>query len=60
LERRHPMRKVYVGLDVGSSGCEVAAMDGAGVVIARHSFMTSEKNLITVFEAMKIIKNRGL
>jgi transposase len=47
------MRKVYVGLDVGSRGCEVAAMDEAGVILERHTLMTSEKNLIKVFEAMK-------
>jgi len=41
------MAKVYVGLDMGSSGFHQVAMDKDKVVLKDREFETSEANLIT-------------
>jgi transposase len=47
------MAKVYVGLDMGSSGFHQVAMDKEKVVLKDRKFDTSEKNLIRAFEDIK-------
>ena len=43
------MATIYVGLDVGSSSCKLAAMDKEGGVVAERTFGTTEPNLIKAF-----------
>ena len=43
------MNKVYVGLDMGSSSFQQAAIDQDGVSTVNRSFPTSEANLRTAF-----------
>lgn len=47
------MGKVYVGLDMGSSGFHLVAIDKDKAVVKDRKFDTSEKNLITAFEDLK-------
>jgi transposase len=47
------MAKVYVGLDMGSSGFHQAAMDKERVVLKDRKFDTTEANLIRAFEDIK-------
>jgi transposase len=47
------MAKVYVGLDMGSSGFHQVAMDKERVVLKDRNFDTSERNLIAAFEDIK-------
>jgi transposase len=47
------MAKLYVGLDVGSRSCDVAAMTEGGEVKLRRTFATSEKNLVEIFEELR-------
>lgn len=47
------MAKVYVGLDMGSRGFHLVAMDREKAVLKDRRFDTSEKNLIAAFEDLK-------
>lgn len=47
------MAKVYVGLDMGSSGFHQVAMDKDKVVLKDRKFNTSESNLLKAFEDIK-------
>jgi transposase len=47
------MVKVYVGLDMGSSGFHQVAMDKEKVVLRDRKFDTTESNLIRAFEDIK-------
>lgn len=47
------MAKVYVGLDMGSSGFHQVAMDKDKVLLKDRKFETSEANLIKAFEDIK-------
>ena len=47
------MAKLYVGLDMGSSGFHQVAMDKEKVVLKDRKFETSEANLIRAFEDIK-------
>ena len=47
------MAKVYVGLDMGSSGFHQVAMDKEKVVLKDRKFDTSEANLIRAFDDIK-------
>ena len=47
------MSKVYIGLDIGSSTCNVVAMTADRTVIADFKFDTSERNLIAAIEGIK-------
>jgi len=41
------MRKVYVGIDIGSKQCSAAAINSRGKLIEAETFRTSEMNLIS-------------
>jgi hypothetical protein len=43
------MKRVYVGLDLGSSNFQQLAMNGRGAIIRNRDFQTSEANLIKAF-----------
>ena|SRR2546421_678930 len=43
------MNKVYVGLDLGSSSFQQAALDHEGAITMNRSYPTSEANLRTAF-----------
>lgn len=47
------MARVYVGLDMGSSGFHQVAMDKDKVVLKDRKFETSEANLVRAFEDIK-------
>jgi len=47
------MRKVYVGMDVGSKQCAAVAVDSRGKMVDSSLFKTSEQNLIAFFERQK-------
>jgi len=47
------MNQVYVGLDLGSSSFQQAALNHEGVVIMNRSYSTSEANLRTAFADLK-------
>ena len=47
------MAKVYVGLDMGSSGFHQVAMNKDKVVLKDRKFDTTERNLINAFEDIK-------
>jgi transposase len=47
------MNKVYVGLDLGSSTFQQAAIDQDGVVIMNRSFSTGEANLHSAFANLR-------
>jgi transposase len=45
------VKTVCVGLDVGSTGCEIAVKDKeTGKILERRAFATSEKNLLDAFK----------
>jgi transposase len=52
-ERRRPVAKVYVGLDMGSCEFHQVAMDRDKAVLKDRKFDTTEANLIRAFEDMK-------
>jgi predicted NBD/HSP70 family sugar kinase len=43
------MKRVYVGLDLGSSQFEYVALDREGTMLARRLFKTSAENLRAAF-----------
>ena len=47
------MKKVYVGMDLGSKQCAAVAIDLRGKMIDSAVFRTSEHNMIAFFEDMK-------
>lgn len=47
------MKKVYVGIDVGSKQCSAASINSKGKLIDAETFRTSEANLISFVERQK-------
>jgi transposase len=47
------MKRVYVGLDLGSSQFEYVALDREGVILARHLYQTSAENLRAAFSLLR-------
>jgi transposase len=47
------MRKVYVGIDVGSKQCSAASINSRGKLIEAETFRTSEMNLISFLKRQK-------
>jgi len=48
------MKKVYVGLDLGSSSFQQAALNQEGAIIMKRTFPTSEVNLRSAFANLRI------
>jgi activator of 2-hydroxyglutaryl-CoA dehydratase len=47
------MKRVYVGLDLGSSQFEYVALDHEGVILARRLYNTSAENLRAAFSLLR-------
>jgi len=47
------MRRVYVGIDVGSKQCSAAAINSRGKLISAETFRTSEMGLISFVEGQQ-------
>jgi transposase len=47
------MKRVYVGLDLGSSQFEYVALDREGVILARRLYQTSAENLRAAFSLLR-------
>ena len=47
------MRKVYVGIDVGSKRCAAAAIDARGRIVDSSEFKTSGSNLVDFIQSQK-------
>jgi len=47
------MKKVYVGIDVGSKQCAAVAIDSLGKTVDSEAFKTSERNLIAFAQRQK-------
>lgn len=47
------MRKLFVGLDLGSSSCHLVAIDKDKAIVRDRQFDTGEANLISEFKALK-------
>lgn len=47
------MKKVYVGMDVGSKQCAAVAVDENGRMVDSDLFKTTERNIISFFERQK-------
>lgn len=52
-ERRHPMEKVYAGMDVGSKSFHLAAMTESGVVVRDQQYETSRRSLLRSVEGLR-------
>lgn len=52
-ERRHPMERVYVGLDLGSKSFHVVGTEGTGTILRDQKYETGPKNLIRSVEGLK-------
>jgi transposase len=52
-ERGRPMRKVYVGIDVGSKRCAASAIDARGGILDSSVFKTSGSNLVEFVQRQK-------
>jgi len=57
------MRKVYVGIDIGSKQCSAASINSRGKLIEAETFRTSENNLISFVKRqngeMKVLIEEG-
>jgi transposase len=47
------MKRVYVGMDLGSKQCAAVAIDYRGKMVDSEVFRTSERNMIAFFEGLK-------
>lgn len=47
------MRRVYIGIDLGSKTCAAAAIDAREGLLAAEQFKTTERNLIAFVKAQK-------
>jgi hypothetical protein len=47
------MRRVYVGIDIGSKQCSAAAINSRGKLISAETFRTSEMGLISFVEGQQ-------
>lgn len=47
------MKKVYVGMDLGSKQCAAVAIDSRGKMLDSEVFRTGERNMISFFEKLK-------
>jgi transposase len=47
------MKKVYVGMDLGSKQCAAVAIDSRGKMVDSGVFRTGERNMISFFEPLK-------
>jgi transposase len=52
------MKRVYVGLDLGSSQFEYAVLNREGIIITRGLFKTSEENFRAAFSQLRIAEQK--